>query len=129
MHPDIAVEIDITKDSLSEFHIYAALKIPEIWRYDGKNVQRISHRPLSLKSHPSTFLLVVDDDDARKYAIEQNIPIIGTAGILVLAKQNGFITEVRQLLEQLLARGFYMSRATSRRCFEPPGKTNQRSQP
>ena len=60
-------------------------------------------------------LLVVDDDDARKYAIEQKIPIIGTAGILVLAKQNGFITEVRQLLEQLLARGFYMSRATSRR--------------
>src|SRR2546422_3306499 len=52
--PDIAVEIDITKDSLSEFHIYAALKIPEIWRYDGKNVQRIFHRPLSLKSNPST---------------------------------------------------------------------------
>src|SRR3989442_3112692 len=37
--PDIAVEIDITKDSLSKFHIYAALKIPEIWRYDGKTFQ------------------------------------------------------------------------------------------
>ena len=122
MHPDIAVEIDITKDSLSEFHIYAALKIPEIWRYDGKNVQRIFHRPLSLKSHPSTFLLVVDDDDARKYAIEQNIPIIGTAGILVLAKQNGFITEVRQLLEQLLARGFYMSRASFQTILRAAGE-------
>src|SRR5207249_11611676 len=29
--PDIAVEIDITKDSLSEFHIYAALKEPPRW--------------------------------------------------------------------------------------------------
>jgi len=37
--PDIAVEIDITNDSLSKFHIYAALKIPEIWRYDGKTFQ------------------------------------------------------------------------------------------
>ena len=37
--PDIAVEIDITKDSLSEFHIYAALKVPEVWRYDGKTFQ------------------------------------------------------------------------------------------
>jgi len=55
LHPDIAVEIDITKDSRSKFYIYAALKIPEIWRYDGKNVQWISHRPLSLKSNPSTF--------------------------------------------------------------------------
>src|SRR5438552_17946056 len=37
--PDIAVEIDITKDSLSKFHIYAALKVPEVWRYDGKTFQ------------------------------------------------------------------------------------------
>ena len=37
--PDIAVEIDITNDSLSKFHIYAALEVPEIWRYDGENFQ------------------------------------------------------------------------------------------
>ena len=29
----------ITKDSLSKFHIYAALKVPEVWRYDGKTFQ------------------------------------------------------------------------------------------
>src|SRR5438105_4971697 len=34
--PDIVVEIDITNESLSKFPIYAALGIPEIWRYDGK---------------------------------------------------------------------------------------------
>src|SRR5437867_12105025 len=37
--PDIAVEIDITNESLSKFHIYAALKVREIWRYDGENMQ------------------------------------------------------------------------------------------
>jgi Uma2 family endonuclease len=37
--PDVAVEIDITSDSRSKFSIYAALGIPEIWRYDGKVVQ------------------------------------------------------------------------------------------
>ena len=37
--PDIALEIDITNNSLSKFDIYAALKVPEIWRYDGKKVQ------------------------------------------------------------------------------------------
>ena len=37
--PDVAVEIDTTNQSLGKFSIYAALRVPEIWRYDGKNVQ------------------------------------------------------------------------------------------
>ena len=34
--PDIAVEIDIHHDSLGKLSLYAALGVPEIWRYDGK---------------------------------------------------------------------------------------------
>lgn len=51
--PDIAVEIDLTTESLDKFPIYAALEVPEIWIYDGKTVsfyeleaesyRRISH--------------------------------------------------------------------------------------
>jgi Uma2 family endonuclease len=34
--PDIAVEVDITTESLDKFPIYAALEVPELWIYDGK---------------------------------------------------------------------------------------------
>ncbi len=34
--PDVAVEVDITTESLDKFPIYAALKVPELWIYDGK---------------------------------------------------------------------------------------------
>ncbi|MEP7336553.1 MAG: Uma2 family endonuclease [Acidobacteriota bacterium] len=37
--PDIAVEIDITSESLGRFHIYANLGVPEIWRCDGQQFQ------------------------------------------------------------------------------------------
>ena len=37
--PDIVVEIDITNESLSKFPIYAALSVPEIWRYDSRQFQ------------------------------------------------------------------------------------------
>ena len=37
--PDIAVEIDVTNESVSKFSIYAALAVPEIWRYDGTTLQ------------------------------------------------------------------------------------------
>jgi Uma2 family endonuclease len=36
--PDVAVEIDLHHESLSKFPIYAALGVPEIWRYDGNSL-------------------------------------------------------------------------------------------
>jgi Uma2 family endonuclease len=35
--PDVAIEIDMTNASQDKFPIYAALGVPEIWRYDGQN--------------------------------------------------------------------------------------------
>jgi Uma2 family endonuclease len=34
--PDLAVEIDVTNESLTKFHIYAGLQVPELWRYDDE---------------------------------------------------------------------------------------------
>lgn len=36
--PDIVLEIDIHHDSRDKFSIYAALGVPEIWRYDGREL-------------------------------------------------------------------------------------------
>jgi len=36
--PDVTVEIDLHHGSLSKFPIYAALGVPEIWRYDGDSL-------------------------------------------------------------------------------------------
>lgn len=36
--PDIVVEIDLHHESLSKFPIYVALGVPEIWRYDEKEL-------------------------------------------------------------------------------------------
>ncbi len=33
--PDLAVEIDIASSSLDRMGIYAALRVPEVWRFDG----------------------------------------------------------------------------------------------
>lgn len=36
--PDLAIEIDITSRSLNRLIIYAALGVPEVWRYDGNQL-------------------------------------------------------------------------------------------
>jgi Uma2 family endonuclease len=36
--PDLAIEIDITSSSLNRMAIYAELRVPELWRYDGESL-------------------------------------------------------------------------------------------
>lgn len=33
--PDLLVEIDLTSDSLNKFPLYTAMRVPEVWRYEG----------------------------------------------------------------------------------------------
>ena len=37
--PDVAVEVDVTRHSISKFGIYAGLGVPEVWIYDGKELR------------------------------------------------------------------------------------------
>jgi Uma2 family endonuclease len=60
--PDLAIEIDISSSSLNRMSIYAALRIPEVWRFDGESLQvyrlraegdyQLSTRSLSFPSLP-----------------------------------------------------------------------------
>ena len=34
--PDLALEVDISYSTLDRMRIYAALRVPEVWRYDGR---------------------------------------------------------------------------------------------
>jgi Uma2 family endonuclease len=36
--PDLSIEVDITSGSLNRFPIFAAVGIPEVWRFDGNRV-------------------------------------------------------------------------------------------
>jgi Uma2 family endonuclease len=36
--PDLALEIDVTHSSIDRMPIYAALRVPEVWRFDGQNL-------------------------------------------------------------------------------------------
>ena len=66
--------------------------------------------------------LIVDDLRARTIARNLGIAILGTIGVLVLAKQSGIIPLVRPLLNDLEARGFYMSGALKEEALKIVGE-------
>jgi|SRR5579884_32574 len=37
--PDLALEVDVTRSCLNRLEIYAALGVPEVWRFDGESWQ------------------------------------------------------------------------------------------
>ena len=37
--PDLMIEVDISNSSIPKLPIYAALKVPEVWRYDGRTLE------------------------------------------------------------------------------------------
>ena len=58
--PDIVVEIDIHHDSTAKLPIYAALGVPEVWRYDGYalTIQRLEQgQYVETEASPSLPLL------------------------------------------------------------------------
>ena len=39
--PDLAIEIEVCRDALDRLGIYAALGIPEVWRFDGETLRAL----------------------------------------------------------------------------------------
>ena len=55
--------------------------------------------------------LISDDKQARAVAKRLGVSVIGTVGILVRAKQEGVITEIKPILDDLEANSFFISQA------------------
>ena len=52
--------------------------------------------------------LLADDSKARKYAKLLNVDVIGTLGLLKIAKNRGVIPSVKEVISDMLAQGYYL---------------------
>ncbi|MFB2934822.1 DUF3368 domain-containing protein [Aerosakkonemataceae cyanobacterium BLCC-F154] len=55
--------------------------------------------------------LLLDDFPARRVAESRNLPVTGTVGTLILAKQQGLIPNVKDVLDALIMQGKRISQA------------------
>jgi len=64
---------------------------------------------IALFSEIQADLILLDDLKSRKYALTQGLPLTGTAGILVIAKNKGLIPELKPVLELLRNHNLFLS--------------------
>ncbi|MDR1256870.1 MAG: DUF3368 domain-containing protein [Spirochaetaceae bacterium] len=66
--------------------------------------------------------LLIDEKKGRIIAARNGVRTVGTIGVLLLAKQKGFITEVKPSLDILMKTGFRMSDILYRQILERAGE-------
>lgn len=64
---------------------------------------------LALAIEQNARLVVIDERRARRYAKRLKLPLTGSLGLLLLAKERGLVAEIAPLLERLTAAGLYLS--------------------
>jgi predicted nucleic acid-binding protein len=65
---------------------------------------------------------IIDDFAARKLASVLAVPVIGTLGLALLAKQRGMIPLARPLVEELARAGLYLSETVVERALRLVGE-------
>ena len=63
------------------------------------------------------------DANAKKHAKYLGLPVTGTLGVLIKAKQNGFIKELKPILLQLKEKGIYISQNLVELCLKQAGES------
>jgi predicted nucleic acid-binding protein len=69
---------------------------------------------ISLAIEVNAYRVIIDERPARRVATRLGLPVIGTLGILILAKERGLIDAVRPHAEALIRAGFYVAPAIYR---------------
>jgi Uma2 family endonuclease len=81
--PDLAIEIDITSSSINRMSIYAALGVPEVWRYDGQTLT----------------MLILQNGEYHPQSHSKALPFLGSETILRFLSQRSTMGET-QLVKQ-----------------------------
>src|SRR5579859_3485169 len=64
---------------------------------------------LALATERSARLVIIDEFKGRRYAQRLGLPLTGTLGVLLAAKQNGLLLAVAPLIDQLLKEGLFLA--------------------
>lgn len=67
-------------------------------------------------------VVIIDDANAKKHAKYLEIPVTGTLGVLIKAKQEGYIEALKPILHQMIEHGIYISNGLVELCLKQVGE-------
>lgn len=77
---------------------------------------------IALAAEQNATRLILDDQRARRVAAQMQVPFTGTVGVVLRAKQLGFLPLVRPVFDDLRAAGFWLSDALLQKSLQIAGE-------
>ena len=113
---DLASNSEVARETVSNIH-------PSIAAWDlGRGESQV----LTLALEKPRTGVVPDDLQARKCAKLFDIPLIGTLGLVVLAKRKGLVPLAKPFIERLVAVGLYIDSAILARILIGVGEADKK---
>lgn len=101
-----------------EIEILSAINKGQLITREDPSMDKYLHLPNALGRGEATAIvlaselkvgLLIDEKLGRRTAKKMNIPIIGTAGTLLLAKKKKIIPKIEPLIHELKSHGYFLS--------------------
>ena len=67
-------------------------------------------------------VVIIDDANAKKHAKYLGLPVTGTLGVLIKAKREGYINELKPIFTQMVENGIYISQSLMESCLQQVGE-------
>lgn len=125
----VADEILVGRDAGVDLPDLAALDWIEIRSVEAspwpiaRDIHRGEAEVLALAGSMPQTLMILDDLAARRHARLLNLKFTGTLGVLLRAKRQGLIPEVRQVLDRMEECGFRLAQNTRREVLGLAGES------
>lgn len=120
----LAVDSDVRQRSLEECPWIKVVPLQNprrVLAYAG--LDRGEAEVLALAEEKEAGLVVMDERKGRRYAQRLGLPLTGTLGLLLLAKEEGLLDSVAALIDQLRVSGLYLSPVLIARTLELAGES------
>ena len=82
-------------------------KVDELQKMHGLDLGE--SEAIALAEEIEANQILIDEKAARKVAQQRNLPLLGTMGVLLLAKRQGLLSEVKKVLDQMQSHGTRIS--------------------
>ena len=71
-----------------------------------------------LAKEKNADIVIIDDANAKKHAKYLKLPVTGMLGVLIKAKQEGYISELKPIIQEMIAKNIYISENLMKLCLE-----------
>jgi predicted nucleic acid-binding protein len=120
--PSVAKEVEPTIARLPDWVEVKPLKLPRRPDTVSGSIGPGEHDVISLGLELSAARLILDERPARRLAASLGLAVIGTVGLLLAAKDRGFLVKIKPELDRLLAARFFMDQELYDRAIGQAGE-------